>query len=124
MKGRGGRGHGRGRERGGRDGRGGPNPSSDKDKGSAKIRMTLADYIYYVGASRQAREFLVFTEFIINHIRKTFEFGNNIANALDARFHVDFITLMPELQESKATDPKVLQRETGQYAIHYEAEVK
>jgi hypothetical protein len=80
--------------------------------------------VYFVGAARQASDFSVITEFIINHVRKTFEYGNDIANALDARSHIDFITFMPQLQESQSGDKAAAKREDQQYRLLYEAEIK
>jgi Reverse transcriptase (RNA-dependent DNA polymerase) len=45
-------------------------------------KKTLSDYIYYLGSAKQAADFDTTTEYILNHIIKTFTFGNDIATAL------------------------------------------
>jgi hypothetical protein len=124
MSGRGRGGRGRGRGRAGRGGRGGPDESSQKDKTTTKARKTLADHVYYVGSARQASDFSVITDFIINHIRQTFEYGNDIANALDSRVTTDFTNLMPVMQQSTETDTATKNRENKQFGMLYEAEIK
>ena len=120
----GGRGRGRGRGRGGRGGQGGPEQSNDKDKATTKVRKTLADHIYYVGSARQASDFSVITDFIFNHICQTFEYGNDIANALESKTPTDFALLMPTLLTSSDPDKTVNQRENKQFTLLYEAEIQ
>jgi hypothetical protein len=43
---------------------------------------TLAEYIYYIGSAKQAADYQTTTDFIINHIIKTLDLGNDIATAL------------------------------------------
>jgi hypothetical protein len=124
MSGIGGRGRGRGRGRSCKGEMTNSNPSSDAKKIAPKVQKTLGDHIYYVGEARQASNFSVITDFIINHIRQTFKYGNDIANALDDRFHVDFNALMPERQELKNPDPTISKQEDNQFAILYQAEIK
>jgi hypothetical protein len=45
-------------------------------------KKTLADYIYYNGLVRPAAEYQTTTDYIFNHITKTFEFGSDIAFVL------------------------------------------
>ena len=67
-QGRSGRGSGRSRG-GGRGGRG--------TGGQPKIKKTLADHIFYVGAVTQASDFVVVKKFLINHIKKTYDYGDD-----------------------------------------------
>jgi hypothetical protein len=107
-----GRGRGHGRGRGGRGGRAGRNngDKSSKERNPTKDRKTLADHIYYVGSAKQASDFSVITDFLINHIRQKFEHGNDIANALEKRQKIDFTNQMPTLTISTDQDQAIRTR--------------
>ena len=75
----GGRGGGRGGYKG--RGRGKPNPNHVKQP-ETKKKKTIEDYFFYVGSSKQASDFETTSEFLINHVKKTFDRGNDIAEAL------------------------------------------
>jgi hypothetical protein len=45
-------------------------------------QKTLSDSIYYLGLAKQAADYETSTQFLINHIKKTFNFGNDIGTAL------------------------------------------
>ena len=120
-----GRGRGRGRGRGGRGGRSdraSSNQSGGRDKTTPKERKVLADHIYYVGSAKQASDFFVFTDFIINHIRQKFDHGNDIANALETPQRIDCTTLMPKLSISSASGDDEI-RENKEFEFLYEAEI-
>ena len=70
-----------------------PNSPTTRDKATTKVRKTLADHIYYMGSACQASDFSVITNFLINHICQTFEYGNDIANALESKTPTDFALL-------------------------------
>ena len=59
---------------GGRSGRG--------TGGAPRPKKTLAENIFYVGAVTQASDFVVVKKFLINHIKKTFDYGDDIGEAL------------------------------------------
>lgn len=42
----------------------------------------LEDYFFYVGSSKQVLDYKITSEFILNHIKKEFSQGNDIAEAL------------------------------------------
>ena len=69
----GGRGRGRGR------GRGDSNRSKDKNP---KKKKTLEDHYFYVGSSKQASDFETTYTFLLNYIKRTYDRGNDIAEAL------------------------------------------
>jgi hypothetical protein len=61
--------------RGGRGrGRGGPTQT--------KTKKTVEDYFFYVGSSKQASDYELTAEVVVNHIKKTFDRGNDIAEAI------------------------------------------
>ena len=77
-----GRGHGRGRSGYGR-GRGRGRSSNQSTQQKTESKRTLQDYTYYVGSSKQASDYHTITKYLMNHIRKTFPNGDDIANALE-----------------------------------------
>ena len=122
-RGRGYRG-GRSSHRGGR-GRGRSNrSSSQKSLQAAKLaaaRKTLADHVHSIGSAKQASNCTVITQFIINHVRKTFECGDDIGDALEKRIDTAFPA--PILQPATATDAAAKALEEKQNKILYRAEV-
>ena len=70
----------RGRGRGGRGGRG-KGRSSTWNK-PAHSKKSVEDYFFYVGSNKQATDYELTSEFVLNHIKKTFDQGNDIAEAL------------------------------------------
>jgi hypothetical protein len=66
--------------RGGRGGRGDRKPKTTNKE--VKKKKTMEDYYFYVGSSKQASDFETTSEFLINHVKKTFNRGNDIAEVL------------------------------------------
>jgi hypothetical protein len=46
-------------------------------------KKTLSESIYYLGSARQAADYGKTTVFLINRIKKKFNFGNDIGTALE-----------------------------------------
>ena len=93
-----------GRRRGGGRGRGKNNNSSSKSSNSKPAgRKTLADHNYSIGSAKQASDYSVITQFIINHVRKTFEFGDDIGDALETRKEVTLA--VPKLEPVQQDNP-------------------
>ena len=46
------------------------------------ILKSVTDWNYYFRSAKQATEFEKATKFLINHINKTYEFGNEIAKSI------------------------------------------
>ena len=53
------------------------------EKSRSPVKKELNDYVYYLGSTKHASEYEQKTVFIIDHIKKEFEYGNDIACALD-----------------------------------------
>jgi hypothetical protein len=62
-----------GNRKSGRDGRGrgrgGPTQT--------KTKKTVEDFFFYVGSSKQASDYEITAEFVVDHIKKTFDRGND-----------------------------------------------
>jgi hypothetical protein len=58
------------------------NAQDSTKKGKIRPKKTLSDYQYYLGSARQASDYEKMTEYLINHIKKSFAFGNDVGTAL------------------------------------------
>ena len=74
------------------------NTSSEKKK----KKKELIDYEFQVGNSRQANEYQKTADFLINHIKTTYEFGDDIGEALRTGEEALFEFDEPVFQESEA----------------------
>jgi hypothetical protein len=75
----------------------------------------VQDYVYYIGAakqaSKQASNYVVITKYLLNHIQKTYTFGDDIASALEMKIPMDFAKLVPQIQVSMSKDADEKARE-------------
>lgn len=62
------------------------------------------------------------TNFCINHIKKTFKYGNDIAKALEGLKEVDLTIYKPNLQVSVETDKELKSVETEQCKMEFQVE--
>ena len=124
-------GRGRGRGNGGR-GRGNTSGRSNSSTstysgGSNKtnykpLKKTLSDHICYLGSAKQAADFGTTTEFILNHIKKTFNFGNDIATAIDNEQPYSIEQHKPVLKFSMDADGEIKDAANEQYKMEFKAE--
>jgi hypothetical protein len=112
-------GGGRGRNNGQSSGRGSQGRGNNIHKPSKK---TLADSIYYLGSAKQAADYETTTDFLINHINKTFNFGNNIETALEQLEEYNMDQHHPTLHASNNIDPDHQDVEDKQFEIEFKAE--
>ena len=56
---------------------------SGKNMNYQPSKKTISDYVFYLGSSKQAADFETTKEFLINHIKKTLDFSNDIGTALE-----------------------------------------
>jgi hypothetical protein len=45
-------------------------------------KKSITDWNYFIGSAKQASEYEATTEFLVNHIKETFEYGGDIAMAI------------------------------------------
>lgn len=96
-----------------------------KPKDSSQIkRKNLEDYVYQIGTHRIASEFSTITKYVINHIRKTYTDGDDIANALEERKEPDFDKWMPTMNPDYDEDNKMKKASNRGYLLLFEAEIK
>jgi len=75
-----------------------------------------------VGSTTQASDYENTTKFIINHIKKTFEQGNDFAEEMRKMTDVDQSKWEPTLHMSTDSDPIIATRENKQYEMKYKAD--
>ena len=92
-----GRGRGRSGGQGRHSGRGRDNNKSTANKAATK---SLKDYVYYIGSATQAADYETTTEYLINYIRKTFPFGDDVSTALETLQEFDIMKEKPVLYYS------------------------
>ena len=86
-----------------------------------KPKKGINDYQFYIGTNKQAAEFEIAAEFIINYIKRTFERGNDIAETLRTLTKQDTHEWMPKLKMSKAEDEETRRTENRQHELEYKA---
>jgi hypothetical protein len=83
------------------------------------VKKTLNDYTFYVGSVKQASDYETTAEFIINHIRKTFDYGNDIGAALEELVPQDLSVYKPRMKVSSASKEDDKNAENRQFEIEY-----
>jgi hypothetical protein len=111
--------------RGGRGGRGyrNQNNASKDFKSTAKKKKTLEDYYFYLGSAKQASNYESAADFIINHIKKEYDRGRDIAESLRELAIPKTDLWMPTLKASSDTEPAVQALENKQYEMEYKAKL-
>ena len=83
---------GRGSGRSKNAGRGGRGTGSQ-----TRVKKTLSENVFYTGAVTQASDFIVVKKFLINYIKKTYDFGDDIGEALVKNKKPDMDKWMPTI---------------------------
>ena len=107
--------------RGGRGGRSGRKPYNDRTREIKK--KSIEEYYLYVGSSKQASDYETTAEFIMNHIKKTFDRGKYVAEAIQKLTKTETDAWKPTLQTSTDLNTEVKKREYRQYKMEYKAEL-
>jgi hypothetical protein len=115
---RGGRG-GRGYRNNNSNGRG--NRNNNKDSKATNKKKTLEDYYFYVGSAKQASNYESAADFIINHIKKEYDRGRDIAESLHELKKPDTDTWMPKLKGSTKKDEEAKATQDTQFKMEYKA---
>jgi len=79
--------------------------------------------MYYLGSAKQASDYETTTEFLINHIKGEFHYGEDIGNALSALEPYDMEQHEPSLRVSTSADDEVKAAQNRQYEIVFKAEL-
>ena len=112
-------GRGRGKGSAGR----GKGSQSKTGKPAEAKKKTWQDYVYYIGSAKQASDSATVTMQLINHIRKTYTFGEDVAQALETKKPTDFKALRPKMERSEIEDKEKREVENKELEKLYEAEI-
>jgi hypothetical protein len=78
----------------------------------------VEDYFFYVGSSKQALDYEITAEFVVNHIKKTFDRGNDVAEALRMLIKADTDIWKPTLKISiSTTTTEIKDQEDKQFVM-------
>ena len=97
------------------------NNKGNKTNSTKPHKKTLQDHQYYLGSAKQASDCQQATEFIINHIKKVFEYGADIGSALEELQAVNMNQYKPKLQVSVKTE-EAKSAEDRQFEMEFKAE--
>jgi hypothetical protein len=92
-------------------------------KPTPRRKKTVEDYFCYIGSSKQASDYEIMPEFAVNHIKKTFDRGNDIAEAIRALVKANTSLWKPTLRVSTVSEATVKEREDKQFVMEYKAEM-
>jgi hypothetical protein len=119
--------------RGGKEIRGGRGSRLNRSSGrfargdngttNTKKKKSIEDYYYYIGSSKQAADYNLTTEHVINHIKKEYDRGIDIAEALRTGEEPDMSNWQPRLGFSLSQDPTTKAAEDEQYKMLFKAEL-
>lgn len=100
-----------------------PSGSNSQQKPAQNKKKTLEDYVFYVGSSKQASDYEVAVEYIINHVKLTFDRGNDIAETLRNLKLEDVDKWKPKLRRSVSQDAETAALENEQLKIEFTREL-
>ena len=99
-------------------------PDARRPTTRTESKKTIQDYTFYIGSNKQASDFNTTSKFMINHIRKTYTNGDDIADALESETAQDPNSWMPTQRFSSIRDATAKDRENKQYEKVFEAELE
>jgi hypothetical protein len=95
-----------------------------KSEEQPKERNVLADYIYHLGSAKQASDYELVSQFIINYIRKEFTNVDDIGDALEDKQEVNLDVHRPSITMSQAQDAVTQDKEDQENEKIFEAQVR
>jgi len=102
----------------GRSARGGSNHSNNHNK-----KKTIEDY-YYIGSAKQASDFNLTTDQVINHTKKEYDRGVDVAEALRKGQEPDLREWQPSLRIGTTVDESIKAVENKQFKMLFKAELE
>jgi len=98
------------------------NNESTRNQTYKPTKKILTDSIYYLGSSKQASDYEATTEFLINYIKKSFNYGMDIGMVLETLQEVDLNEYKPSMNVSLSADEAVRIAEEKQFEIEFRSE--
>ena len=87
----------------------------------SKTKKGISDYQFHIGTNKEAAEYEIAAEFIINFIKRTFDRGNDIVETLRTLTIQDTSVWMSKLKMSKSDDKDTKIIENRQHELQYKA---
>ena len=94
------------------------------NKTQNRRKCSIDDYIFYLGTSKQASDFKVSSEFILNYIKRTFKRGNDTAESLQTVSKIDMQECRPQLETSKSKSTTIKEVENKQFELEFKAKLQ
>ena len=88
----------------------------------SSTNATLKDHVFNFGLAKNAGNYSSTEMFILNHIRRTYKEGEDIAQAMEKGEDIDFAALAPTMQLVTAdpkTEPALYETQKLQYTKDY-----
>ena len=89
---------------------------------TASKKQYVTNFNYYLGSSKQASDYETTTEFLINHIKKLYDYGYDIGTALEDLESIDTAAWKPSMQVSEESDDAMRTIENRQFEIEFKAD--
>jgi hypothetical protein len=111
-------------------GRGGSNAPKTRDGSkltatkTKPVKKTLHDHVFYLGTAKAASDYESAKEFIVNHIRKTFVSGNDVAIALEEEKEFSLGASRPTLQVSSESGAAAKKAKDEAFAAEFKADLE
>ena len=86
-----------------------------------KTKKETNNYLFYISTNKQAAEYKIASEFIINFIKRIFDRGNDIAGTLQTLTIQDTSMWMPKFKMGKSEDKDTKKTENRQNELEYNA---
>ena len=117
-------GRGRGRFQGGRgrSSAGRSQQGNKKPTAKSETKKTLTDYTYHLGSAKQASDYDLTTQYLVTHVKVTYEYGEDIAYELEELEPIDTEKWRPQLRVSKSKDPEIKAAEKEQFGFEFKTE--
>ena len=90
---------------------------------SKEDKKSSEDYIFHVESHKQAADFETINEFVINYIKKTYTYENDISKLLISLTITNTKKWNPRLWVSPAADTEIKARETKEFKFILKAEL-
>jgi hypothetical protein len=72
--------------------------------------------------SKQASDYETTTEFLVNHIKKTYDYGNDIGSALEELEPLNTVQRKPQMKISAESDESIQRVENRQFEIEFQTD--
>jgi hypothetical protein len=90
-----------------------------------KKKHHVTDFTYHLGSAKQASDYETATEFLINYIKKTYDYGNDIGSSMEQLEPIDTSSWKPKMQLSskdEKTEASEKALEERQFEIEFKAD--